>query len=73
MNWKAIIQELLDQGMTQAEIAHGIGLKQPSIAELLSGRTKEMMWRTGDRLIKLHHRKRAVYSRRNASINHRAA
>lgn len=57
MDWKKLIQDLLDQGMSQAEIADGIGIKQPSLNEILNSDTRtDVRWRTGDKLIALHKR-----------------
>lgn len=56
MNWKKLIQDLLDEGMTQVAIADEIGLKQPSIVDILQEKTKSVRWETGNKLIALHKR-----------------
>jgi hypothetical protein len=56
MNWKKLLQDLLDLNMTQAAIGAAIGLKQPSIAGLLKGDTQDVLWNTGNKLIDLHKR-----------------
>lgn len=43
--------------MTQTEIGDYIGLKQASIADILSGKTKSVRWEIGQKLIALHKRK----------------
>lgn len=54
MNWKLLIKELLDSGMTQVEIANFIGVKQPSIVDILQDRVKSVRWDMGDKILKLH-------------------
>ncbi len=55
MNWKTLIQELLDNGMTQVQIADEIGVKQPTISGILkSDGTGDMRWQNGERLRMLH-------------------
>lgn len=56
MKWKTLIQDLLNAGMTQVAIADGIGLKQPSIVDILQEKTKSVRWETGDAIIKMHRR-----------------
>ncbi|CAB3857173.1 hypothetical protein LMG3410_02089 [Achromobacter aegrifaciens] len=54
MNWKSIIQDLCSRGLTQAQIAAEVGVKQSTIAGILSGAQKDMRWQNGDRLRALH-------------------
>ena len=54
MNWKTLIQDLLNTGRTQAEIAAKIGVSQPSIVDLLQSKTKSVRWEVGNELIKFH-------------------
>lgn len=56
MNWKSIIQDLCSSGLTQAQIASEVGVKQPTIAGILSGAQKDMRWANGERLRTLHAR-----------------
>ena len=42
MDWKKLIQEIIATGMTQVAIAEEIGVKQPSIVDVLQGRTQEL-------------------------------
>lgn len=57
MNWKALIQEILESGMTQAEVAKLIGCGQSYVSDLANGkRGKSMSYEIGARLIQLHKR-----------------
>lgn len=56
MNWKNIIQSIASRGLTQSEIALAIGVKQSTIAGVLSGAHKDMRWRNGQKLLNLHER-----------------
>ncbi|OGT02139.1 MAG: hypothetical protein A2143_00645 [Gallionellales bacterium RBG_16_57_15] len=64
MDWKKLIQEIIATGMTQVAIAEEIGVKQPSIVDVLQGRTQELKWSNGQRLIKLHSIKCAAPKRK---------
>lgn len=54
MNWKALIQDLLHKGWTQAQIAKEIGISQSTVAGILGGDQKDMKWQNGERLRALH-------------------
>lgn len=54
MDWKTLIAELTEIGMTQAEIGAIAELSQPAISDLANGRTRDVRWSSGDRLRKLH-------------------
>lgn len=54
MNWKQIIQELIAAGMKQTEIAREADLLESQVSELLSGKIKDMYWKKGDSLLRLH-------------------
>lgn len=55
MNWKTIIQDLIESGMTQYEIARELDLTQPMISDIVTGkRTSDIRWAHGQRLIELH-------------------
>jgi len=56
MDWKSLIQDLLDSGMTQTAIGDQIFLSQSCVNDLLKGRTKDIRWRSGDALMRLHMR-----------------
>lgn len=53
MNWTKIIQDLLDSGMSELEIANSCGIKQPTLNALKSGKSKSTRYEIGDKLISL--------------------
>jgi transcriptional regulator with XRE-family HTH domain len=56
MDWKTIIQELGSHGLTQAQIAAEVGVRQSTIAGILKGDQVDMRWQNGERLRSLHRR-----------------
>lgn len=56
MNFQQLIKDLLNEGMTQAAIGHEIGIKQPSVFDILNGKTKSVRWEVGNKLLALHER-----------------
>jgi transcriptional regulator with XRE-family HTH domain len=54
MNFKIIISNLMESGLTQHEIAAAAGSSQAHISCLLSGRRKQPNWALGDALLRLH-------------------
>jgi transcriptional regulator with XRE-family HTH domain len=54
MDWKKIIADLVASGMTQLDIAKRIGIKQPSVCSIASGKTKDVRHSVGERLRALH-------------------
>jgi transcriptional regulator with XRE-family HTH domain len=54
MNWPSIIQNLIDSGLTQAQIAELVDTGQSHISGLLRGERKQPGWALGDRLLALH-------------------
>lgn len=55
MDWKNIISELMQAGVSQVEIGNEIGLSQPSVSDIAAGKTKtDVRWGVGQRLIALH-------------------
>lgn len=54
MNWKTIIQEIMDSGLSQSEIANKCGTGQSHISGLYLGHRKCPNWVLGDALIRLH-------------------
>ena len=54
MDWKNVIQSIASQGWTQSQIAVAIGVKQSTIAGVVSGAHKDMRWRNGERLLDLY-------------------
>jgi Mn-dependent DtxR family transcriptional regulator len=56
-NWKRLLQEVVDAGISQAEIAREIDLKPPSVNEILNSDTrKDVRWTTGNKILALHKR-----------------
>ena len=56
MNWTEIIQDLINFGLTQSEIAQKCGTGQSYISSLLGGDRRSPNWQLGDSLIRLHRR-----------------
>jgi len=54
MNWKKLLSELNEMGMTQAVIAKECGCGQSTISELLRGITISPTFDLGNKLINLH-------------------
>lgn len=52
--WKSIIQDLLDSGYTQGQLAGAVGVAQTTISELLHERIREPGWSKGKALLQLH-------------------
>ena len=57
MNWPSIIQDLIDSGLTQAQIAELALTGQSHISGLLRGERKQPGWALGDRLLALHRKR----------------
>ena len=54
MDWKKMINEVLETGLTKVRIAKAIGLPPPSIYDILMSRQKSIRWEVGNALILLH-------------------
>ena len=55
MNWTLLIKDLIDSGLTQAEIAERVGCRQGYVSDVLNGRRgKSLSYEIGSRLIELH-------------------
>lgn len=54
MDWKSLISDLKGAGVTQQEIGAAVGLSQPAVSDLARGRTHEVSWGVGQKLIALH-------------------
>jgi transcriptional regulator with XRE-family HTH domain len=54
MNWPDIIQDLIDSGMTQNEIAEACETGQSHVSGLLRGERKNPNWPLGQRLLDVH-------------------
>jgi transcriptional regulator with XRE-family HTH domain len=59
MDWKQLIADLLEAGMTQQEIADRCGSKQTTISEIARGVTADPRYALGEKLRRLHARKLA--------------
>lgn len=51
MDWKNLISEITASGMTQAELATKAGLVQSAISDLVTGKTTEPRFSTGQKLV----------------------
>ncbi len=54
MDWKNIIEDLQESGMTQAEIGEAIGKSQAWVCALAKGQYSDVRWSDGEALRKLH-------------------
>lgn len=52
MDWKSIIREILDTGMTQSELASCVGVSQPTICAILNGDQSDVKWSIGENLLR---------------------
>jgi transcriptional regulator with XRE-family HTH domain len=68
MNWKIIINDLLQRGFTLISIADAVGVTSSAVWQLKNNSGQQPRWEAGDKLLTLH--RRAM--RRYPSINERA-
>ena len=54
MEWKNLIKELLDSGMTQTEIAKAVGTVQSTVSRMKDGHHPKVEYSVGAKLIQLH-------------------
>lgn len=54
MDWKNMIRELMESGVTQLQMAARLQVSQGTISDLYTGRTATPNWTTGEALRKLH-------------------
>jgi len=54
MNWKKIIQDIVDSGMSEKDIAEIAHTTQPTINRIKSGFVSEPRYEVGAILVKLH-------------------
>jgi len=66
MNWKNLIADLMDSGMTQAEIADACLTSQGHISDLYRGARLQPGWALGDRIRNLHRKCRRRMERSSA-------
>lgn len=62
MNWKNIVSELSEMGVTQHQIAAACGVSQAAISDLKVGNVQEPRYAFGSALVALHtkHSRRRV-------------
>lgn len=53
MDWKALIQKLIDAGLTQMQIASACGVRQSSVSDLYRGKSESPNFDFGMKLVKL--------------------
>ena len=54
MDWKRLLEELNEAGLSQAKIAERCSASQAAVSDLLRGATKEPRYGLGSRLLSLH-------------------
>lgn len=54
MDWKLIIADLMNAGVTQVEMASHCDCGQSTISEIYRGEIKNPAWRIGSVLVDLH-------------------
>lgn len=54
MDWKRLLEELNEAGLSQAKIAERCSASQAAVSDLLRGATKEPRYGLGSRLLLLH-------------------
>ncbi len=65
-----MIETLISLGWTQRGIADEIGVGQSTIAEVLAGRSRDMRWTNGDRLLRLHRRVTKLKGKAAVGVEH---
>jgi transcriptional regulator with XRE-family HTH domain len=65
MNWKNIIDDLLQRGFTLISIADAIGLTSSAVWQLKNNSGQQPRWEAGDKLLTLHRRVMRRYPRIN--------
>lgn len=68
MDWKKLIGDLLQAGMTQQEIADRCGSKQSTISEIYRGDTADPRYALGEKLKKLHAVKRRAIAKKTVEV-----
>lgn len=54
MDWKKLISELLDAGMSQVDIGRELGRSQAWVSVVATGKKSDVSWTDGHALIALH-------------------
>jgi len=52
--WGKLIQDIIDSGLSEAQIASEVGVEQPTINRLKNGEHKSTSYETGAALTRLH-------------------
>jgi transcriptional regulator with XRE-family HTH domain len=60
MDWKTVIADLQEAGLSQLQIARECEASQPTISELATGKTVNPSWKLGEALRKLHAERMAL-------------
>lgn len=50
MDWKKLISELMECGMTQTAIGEHVGLTQGAVSQILTGTQSDVKWTIGQKL-----------------------
>ena len=56
MNWKAVVQDMLDSGMTQTGVARQVDMSVAWVHAILKGRVSSVSWEAGQALLKARNR-----------------
>jgi predicted XRE-type DNA-binding protein len=56
MDWTKIIAEIIDAGYSQYDIAAAVGIKQPSVSSIATGKTKDPSCSVADAIRAMHKR-----------------
>lgn len=68
MNWKALIRDLIETGLTQQQIAQACGTGQSHISALARGSRKSPGWELGERILRLHAERLRAGQRHDAEM-----
>lgn len=68
MDWQKVIGEIIAAGMSQADVARAVGLKQPTVSALASGKAKDTRSVYAKRFEALHKKVTSDAKRRAAKV-----
>lgn len=54
MDWKKLLNELREAGMSQAEIAKELGRSQAWVSAVCAGDFHDLKWADGQRILEMH-------------------
>lgn len=57
IDWSRKVRELRSCGLTLSEIAGAAGATIGTVHDIGTGRTRRVLWETGDAILRLHRRK----------------